>query len=262
MTCVAGCQTVHRRTFREGIATTGAAPLAELLDNKPSNHTPEVDAVLGDTLRVRATVWRPQNKAHVEGAIGLFSTTAPPLQLDLRSGTRQIAAQLLGLVATVWARASNHRPRKDRGGLARAQLYTIEPTPEQIVAARKALEARHRRQERARQTLEARQRPDVRAFLDATFERLALSDPERHVRIAIARYPFDAIIAGVAIFEAKQSTGSLPEDADGRYLLGIIRNVQEQREHELVAGAKGNRTVESDVLRTWNLGPGVPLEMS
>ncbi len=26
--------------------------------------------------------------------------------------------------------------------------------------------------------------------------------------------------------------------------------------------AKGNRTVESDVLRTWNPGPGVPLEMS
>src|SRR5690606_11551596 len=98
-------------SFQDGIATTGAAPIAELLDNKPSNHTAEVDAALGDTIRIRSTVQRPQNKAHVEGAFGLFSTTAPPLELDLRASARQIAAQVLGLVTTTWARAMNHRPR-------------------------------------------------------------------------------------------------------------------------------------------------------
>jgi hypothetical protein len=224
-------------SFRDGIATTGAAPLAELLDNKPSNHTAEVDAALGDTLRIRSTVRRPQNKAHVEGAFGLFSTTAPPLELNHRASARQIAAQVLGLVTTAWARATNHHPRTSRGGASRAQLYAIEPTAEQITAARSALEERRRRQELARQTLEARQRPDVRAFLDAAFERLELLDPERHVRLAIARYPLDAIIAGVAIFESKQRTGSLPDDVDARYLLGIVRNVHEQREGELVADA-------------------------
>jgi hypothetical protein len=224
-------------SFRDGIETTGAAPLAELLDNKPSNHTAEVDAALGDTLRIRATRARPQNKAHVEGAFGLFSTTAPPLELDLRASARQIAAQLLGLVSTTWARATNHRPRKDRGGSSRAQLYTIEPTDEQITEACRALEERRRRQELARQTLEARQHPDVRAFLDAAFERLELSDPERHVRLAISRYPLDPIIAGVAIFETKQCTNSLPDGIDARYLLGIVRNVHEQREGELVAEA-------------------------
>jgi hypothetical protein len=131
----------------------------------------------------------------------------------------------------------NHRPRKGRDGLSRAQLYAIEPTDEQIAAAHRALEERRRRQELARQTLEARQRPDVRAFLDAAFERLALSDPERHVRLAISRYPFDPIIAGVAIFETKQRKGSLPDGVDARYLLGIVRNVHEQREGELVAEA-------------------------
>jgi hypothetical protein len=222
-------------SFRDGIATTGAAPLAELLDNKPSNHTAEVDAALGDTIRIRATLQRPQNKAHVEGAFGLFSATAPPLHLDLRASARQIAAQVLGLITTTWARASNHRPRPGRGGTSRAQLYATEPTEEQIAAARSALEERRRRQELARQTLEARQRPDVRAFLDAAFERLALPDPERHVRLAIARYPLDPIIAGVAIFESKQRTGSLPDGVDARYLLGIVRNVHEQHEGELVA---------------------------
>ena len=224
-------------SFRNGIETTGAAPLAELLDNKPSNHTPEVAAALGDTLRLRSTVQRPQNKAHVEGAFGLFSTTAPPLELDLRAGARQIAAQVLGLVTTTWACAMNHRPRKSRGGLSRTQLYAIEPTDEQIAEARRVLEERHRRQELARQTLEARQRPNVRAFLDAAFDRLELSDPERHVRLAISRYPLDPIIAGVAIFETKQRTGSLPDGVDARYLLGIVRNVHEQREGELVADA-------------------------
>lgn len=224
-------------SFQDGIATTGAAPLAELLDNKPSNHTAEVDAALGDTLRIRATVRRPQNKAHVEGAFGLFSTTAPSLELDLRASARQIAAQVLGLVTTTWARASNHRPRPGRGGSSRAQLYAIEPTDEQIASARRSLEERRRRQELARQTLEARQRPDVRALLDAAFERLVLLDPERHVRLAIARYPLDSIVAGVAIFESKQRAGSLPDGVDARYLLGIVRNVHEQREGALVAEA-------------------------
>lgn len=224
-------------SFRDGIATTGAAPLAELLDNRPSNHTAEVDAALGDTIRIRSTVQRAQNKAHVEGAFGLFSATAPPLELNHRASVRHIAAQVLGLVTTTWARATNHRPRPRRGGSSRAQLYTVEPTDEQIAAARRALEDRRRRQELARQTLEARQRPDVRAFLDAAFERLALLDPERHVRLAIARYPLDPIIAGVAIFESKQRTGSLPDGADARYLLGIVRNVHEQHEGQLVAEA-------------------------
>ena len=49
----------------------------------------------------------------------------------------------------------------------------------------------------ARQTLQARQRPDVAAFLDDAFAKLELLDPQRHIRLAISRYPFDAIVAGV-----------------------------------------------------------------
>ena len=71
--------------FEHGIETTGAPPLALLLDNRPSNHTPEVDAALGDTMRIRATPGRAQNKAHVEGAFGLFAQKVPPLVLDTRA---------------------------------------------------------------------------------------------------------------------------------------------------------------------------------
>jgi hypothetical protein len=223
--------------FADGVNTTGAAPLALLLDNRPSNHTEEVDAALDPsaTLRMRSTPGRPQNKAHVEGAFGLFSQTVPPLELDTNKDARSIAKQLAVLVATTWARAINRRPRTDRGRRSRVDLYSDSPTDEQIAAARRELEERCHQQELARKTLEARERPQVRALLDAQFDRLGLVDPERNVRLAIARYSLDAIVDGLAIFEGKRRTKTLPDGADARYLLGIVRNVQTQREGECIA---------------------------
>ncbi len=68
-------------------ATTGAEPplpLSVLLDNKPSDHTPEVDQALDGSERLRATPGRPQNKAHIEEGFGLLKQTAPP-----RAGRRR-----------------------------------------------------------------------------------------------------------------------------------------------------------------------------
>ena len=226
-------------SLQSGVATTGAAPLAELLDNKPSNHTPEVDAVLAPlgTMRMRATLARPQNKAHVEGAFGLFSQSVPPIALDIGKDRRCVARELLGLVAVTFARAINHRPRTDRGGRSRIDLYKDIATDEQIELARQALKERCRRQELAHSTLQARQRPEVLALLDQHFEHLGLLDPERHVRLAIARYPLDAIVDGIAIFTGKRHANTLPPDVDARYLLGIVRNVAAKIEGACVAAA-------------------------
>lgn len=221
--------------YASGVANTGAPPLALLLDNKPSNHTPEVDAALGDTIRIRATPGRPQNKAHVEGAFGLFSQVLPPLVMDTSHEVRDLARGFLGLVVEVWARATNHRPRKDRNGRSRVDLYADAPTKEQLEQAERELGEIAERQERARRTLQARRRPEVLAFLDDCFARLGLLDPERHVRVAIAGYPTDAIADGVYIFEAKQRAKTLPDGADARYLLGIVRNVAEKTEGEILA---------------------------
>ena len=224
-------------SFHDGVDTAGAAPIAQLLDNKPSNHAPEIDAALAPhgTLRIRATPERPQNKAHVEGAFGLFSQDVPPITLDTHQHSRGIAKALLFLVATTWARAVNHRPRADRSGRSRVELYAEKPTDEQVAAVRRALEERCRKQELARATLAARQRPEGRALLDAHFQRLALADPERHVRLAIGRYPLDAIIDGIAIFDGKRQAGTLPAGADARYLLGVVRNLAATVEGETVA---------------------------
>ena len=221
--------------FHDGILTTGAAPLALLLDNRPSNHTPEVDLALGDTLRIRATPARPQNKAHVEGAFGLFSQVLPELQLDTRTGAHVVASAFLGVVVQVWARTTNHRPRADRGGRSRAELYEDSPSDEQFEQARRELRETAERQELARRTLEARRRPEVLLLLDTHFARLGLLDPERHIRIAIARYPLDAIVDGIAIFEGKRLAKTLPDGVDARYLLGIARNIAAQAEGEHIA---------------------------
>src|SRR5690606_20734620 len=83
--------------YCDGVRTTGAPPLALLLDNRESNHTDAVDAALGDdTIKLRATLGRGQNKAHVEGAFGLFQQSAPPLCVDAQT-TQDLAAQMLVL---------------------------------------------------------------------------------------------------------------------------------------------------------------------
>ncbi|MBW1689124.1 MAG: hypothetical protein JRS35_29260, partial [Deltaproteobacteria bacterium] len=53
--------------FSDGVNTTGAPPLALLLDNKPSNHTDEVTDALGNTIKLRARPFTATDKPHAEG---------------------------------------------------------------------------------------------------------------------------------------------------------------------------------------------------
>lgn len=112
---------------------------------------------------------------------------------------REITRSILALVVTTFFGAANHRPRADRNGRSRVQIHDDVATPEQIDEACTALNETARRQELARGTLEAGQTPEVRTYLDEAFARLGLDDPERSMRIAISRYPPDAIVDGVAI---------------------------------------------------------------
>jgi hypothetical protein len=221
--------------FREGVTVTGSGPLAVLLDNRPSNHTAEVETALGDSLLIRATVERPQNKGHVEGAFGLFSRALPELVVDTRHGPRALARSVASIATRLWARTMNNTARSDRNGRPRVELYEEPIHPDRIEDAKRALREIAKRQERSRRTLEQRRDPIVLNLLDEHFARLDLTDPKRYVRIAIAGYPMDAILAGLSIFDAKKSTGTLPLGADARYLLGIVRNVADTAEGEQLA---------------------------
>ena len=222
--------------FHSGKDTAGEPPLALLLDNRPSNHTPDVDAALGDTMRMRSTPGRAQNKAHVEGAFGLFSQKAPPIDVDTRD-PRALARTVAFLVALTFFRAQNNTPRRDMNGFTRIELYGETVTPEAREAARAALSERMKKLELARQTRAARLDPVACALLDDAFTRLGLLDPERHIRDAIACYRRDSIHSGIAIFEGKRAAGTLPAGVDARYLLGIVRNVEHVYEADFLVEA-------------------------
>ena len=84
------------------------------------------------------------------------------------------------------------------------------------------------------QTRAARLDPFTKDTLDKAFERLGLVDDDGHIRAAIACYSRDAIIEGIAIFEAKKKKGTLRKGVDARYLHGIIRNVEHRHESDAI----------------------------
>ena len=64
-----------------------------------------------------------------------------------------------------------------------------------------------------------------------------MEDPEDHFKIAIATWPLDAILAGIAVFEGKRGAGTLPEGADARYLRGQVKNITLESEGWAIAEA-------------------------
>ncbi len=221
--------------FADAVRETGVEPIALCLDNKPSNHTDDIHDALGSTLLIRSTPFRAQNKAHVEGAFGLLCPTLEGLELRASGSPEELAASFLRCLVTAVGRAINQRPRRDRGGKSRAQLADDPPLDEDIRRARRALEERLRKQNLARLTLAARQDPVVRATLRDAFERLGLDDPDDHFLAAIARYPLEAVVDAVAVFDAKSRAATLPPGADARYLLAIVRNHATEREARILA---------------------------
>jgi len=213
-----------------GVKTAaGVLPLALTLDNRPSNHTPAVEEALGETLLLRSTPGRPQSKAPIEGAFGLFQQSIPPLHLQGRSA-RDVARSHLHAVMTAWFRGRNGRPRKRLGGLSPLQAYhEAAPTPEEIQRAMSELRERQRRQEKALTTLQARRDPVRLRLLAEGLAELGIHDPKGSLATTLARYSREAIVYGLATFRTKQERGTLPVDADHRYLAGIIRNDHEKR---------------------------------
>ena len=216
-------------TARDAGEESGTLPIAILLDNKPCNHTDDVKAELSDTLLIRSTPYRAQNKGHIEGGFGLLKPTLDGLFLNA-SSCRNLARSFLRSLVITWGRTINHRPRRDRGDRSRVDLLTDEPTPEQIEQARTALQERLRKQQKARETEAARQDPVVRKTIDEAYEHLGLEDPDGHELTATARYPLEAVVEAVAIFKGRQRASTLPEGVDARYLRGIARNIAEERE--------------------------------
>lgn len=149
------------RAFQDGIATAGKAPLSLSLDNKPCNHTQaiaEATAEVGTTL-LPTTPFRPQSKAPLEGAFGLFKQCLPELLL-CGDNPREMARLVLLLVFSAWARGRNGRPRKNLGNKSPVDHYLgVNPSPEQEAEASRYIEEQRQKQEAMRRTREQRADP-------------------------------------------------------------------------------------------------------
>jgi hypothetical protein len=122
-------------------------------------------------------------------------------------------------------------------GLSPAEFYkSARPTEEEIREAVLWFQQEQRRQERWRLTREGRRDPVRLELLAKGLAELGIADPERRIAVALAGYSREAIVRGLATFQAKQELGTLPPDADaGRYLGGIIRQLDTRIELERTA---------------------------
>ncbi|ACY18647.1 integrase catalytic domain-containing protein [Haliangium ochraceum] len=239
--------------FRDAVVTTGAPPLALLLDNRPCNRAAAIADALGSTELMYASKGRPQNKAHVEGAFGLFTRQVPPLCIDAQD-TRSLARQFLELAATTWARTLNHRARRDRAERSRIELYRAHArNAEQHSAAAQRVRAYlEERRQRAGQRARASRR--WQAWLSKQLARIDLGDRDCRLMRSVGRYPRAAIVDGVSTYAGKRAAGTLPrfpdEDAAKRYLLSLVRNIAEEAEGMHIAAAlwRGRKHVVADHL--------------
>jgi transposase InsO family protein len=222
--------------FGHGIDTTGAPPMALSVDNKPCNHSPLVHDSIAPTDVVASTPARGQAKAPLEGAFGLFEQTAPPLLVD-GDTPRELARSMLALVVTVWAWARNGRPRRRLGGRSPASVYlTHRATPQEVQQARLWIAELKRRAEQCRDTAERRADPVRRQLIRETLQRHGIDDPGENLELAIASFGMEAILRGIATFDAKIACGTLPPGADpGRYFGGIVRETDARLELERIA---------------------------
>jgi hypothetical protein len=212
--------------------TTGAAPEALLRDNLPANHSSQVENVLDNKgiLGMPSTTYRPQNKASVEGAFGLFSQTMPDIQLP-NGSVRELARRLLFFILFAYCAGRNHTPRPRLNNRSAAEAFAEDvPTPEERAAARRRLQEIKDRILARRNADQERTDPVCRKMLTEAFAELGLEDPEGHFVHAIARLGVDAALRALSIFKAKRRAGTLQVDCPERYLLGIAQNVAYQTE--------------------------------
>lgn len=217
--------------FHDGLRTVeGQVPMAVTLDNRPSNKASEVEQALSCCELLHATPARGQAKAPVEGAFGLFEQTLPSPLLVNGDNDQDIAASIIELVSRAYFLGRNGRPTSRLGGRTPADSYMDAcPTEEQIEDAKQWILELRRREEVARTTRLRRTDPIRRELLRTELARLGIDDPKDKIALSLAGYSMDAIVTGIAIFEAKRQRGTLPEDClPDRYLGGIIRNVEER----------------------------------
>lgn len=208
------------------ISTDGQCPLSLMLDNKPCNHSQQVESGCPGATILHSTPGRGQAKAAVEGSFGLFQQGCPDLVIRGDS-VEDVAKDIVRLVVTAWCIGRNGRPRRKLGGLSPAQLYQSYNASDEDLAKAHALILRLKdKEQQAAQTRLRRADPARLSILHDALVELGIDDPEDRIAASLAGYALPAILQGIAIFKSLRAMGNVPADAEPhRYLGGIIRNL-------------------------------------
>jgi hypothetical protein len=209
----------------------GQTPAAILCDNKSCYN----DAELQETIKpicdvIKATPSRPENKAILEGSFSLFEQRVGSIRLDDSSKPALIQSAVHEIVRTYTATA-NHVPRAEFDGKTRTQvLYEHVPDPRQQEKDRaflKRLKAQHQRSFARRR---AQADPRSRELLDEAFTRFDLlsKDLRGNLRVFLSEFEPAAIKTAVAIFRSRKQRGKIKAAWAHRYLVKLIRNMQEE----------------------------------
>lgn len=246
------------QAFTDGVIATGSPPLAVLLDNHACNHSGDVARAMGDTMLIFAAPGRPQHKAHVEGAFGLFAQTVPTMRVSAGACERdaderqRLARQILEMVVTTWARTLNHRPRKQACGRTRVRAYQEADSVDSasVQAAQRSLSARADRTSKRTGRRTSRTEVAVAVHPLSEFVRdalvsleLARRDDWHDLGAKVLRFAHDVVLDGLSIYTARRDAGTLPDlgdfhrgtDMGGRYLLGILSRLQREWEGRALA---------------------------
>lgn len=233
--CAAGVATAFQRSL---VTLGGAAPDALLHDNKPCYDDASLQQTLRDsgTTMIPATPARPENKAVVEGAFGLFEQRVGTIRLD-DSSRESLILSAAEEILRAYTAATNSVPRCELDGSSRILvLLDFCPSLDQQQRDRDFLanlKADHD-PSRRRQTPPD---PSTLDLLDRVFQRLNILalDPKCSLRRFLARFQPSAIRRAAAIVAAKLRRGDIDPKWAHRYLAKVIQSQQHEIDLDLAA---------------------------
>lgn len=226
-----------REAYERSVKTLGGlVPDALLHDNKPCYDDAKLRQEIKDagTDMLHATPGRPQNKAILEGAFGLWEQRVGTLKLDdtdddsiLRSAIREILR--------AYTAATNAVPRPEWDGRSRLQvLRQACPNEEQRQRDEAFLKRLKKRTGRPR-----RRQPDPEAseLIEHVFQRFQLTshDPKGELRRHLATFQTAAIRRAAAILAPKLERELVQRKYAHRYLAKLIRTQQDEIDLERAA---------------------------
>jgi len=233
--CAAGVAEAYERSL---VTLAGVVPEALLHDNKPCYG----DASLKQTIQgwgttmIPATPSRPENKAVIEGAFGLFEQRVGAIRLD-DSDRDSLIHSAVKEVLRAYTAATNSVPRVELDGKSRLHvLQNSCPSYEQQqrdLAFLANLKADHESSQRWQRPPD----PTSLDLLDRVFEGLDLlaEDPKGSLRLYLARYQPAAIRRAAVIVSAKLNQGVIDPRWAHRYLVKVIQTQQDELDLELAA---------------------------